>query len=126
MSGGGGGGTQSTTNVTKVELSPEQRELLGLAMPNLRQFANTPVSQIIPPFSGVARFQPEQTAGQEAVLGAVPGMQGVTGSAAGASKYLTNPDILSAESNPALKGIGDTIKGETRSAVDNLLQEALP
>lgn len=121
-----GGGQQSTTQTTKVELSPEQREILGLAMPSLRQFANTPVSSILPPFSGVAGFDPSQVAGQNQVLGAVPGQQGVVQGAAGASQYLTNPDILSAASNPALSGIRDTITGETRGAVDQLLQSALP
>lgn len=126
MSGGGSGGTQSTTNVTKVELSPEQRELLGLAMPQLRQFAGTTGADVIPPFSSVAGFDPAQTAGQEQVLSAVPGMAGVTEGAAKNLGFVTNPDILRAESNPALAGIRDTIRGETRGAVDDLLESALP
>ena len=70
---GGSSTPAPVTQTTTTQLSDEQKQLLKLAMPGLREFATRPASSVIPPFSGVAGFDPAQIAGQEMVLGAAPG-----------------------------------------------------
>lgn len=118
-----GGSSQPTTQTTQYNLSPEQRELLKIAMPGLREFSGKPASESIPSFSGVAGFDPLQMQGQEAVVGAAPGQAGVVGTAAGGNAFLSGGNVLYPESNPALRG---SIDAATRPIVDTLLEKALP
>lgn len=117
----GGNSATPTTQTTQVNLAPEQRELLQLAMPNLRQFAANPPK--LPDFSAVAGFDPAQTQGQEMALAAAAPQADVVGSAADASKRLTSPDLLYADSNPALQSYQ---QAATRPIIDDLLEKALP
>jgi hypothetical protein len=80
-------------------------------------------SQAIPGFSGVAGFDPSQTAGQEMVLGAAPGQAGVVGSAASGNQFLTGGQALDPTTNPAL---ARTIEASTRPITEQLLEKALP
>lgn len=57
----GGGGTSST--VTTQELSPEQRKLLNLAMPELEGYAQTDLKQY--PGSAITPFNQTQTAARD-------------------------------------------------------------
>lgn len=109
--------TQSTTQV----LSPEQRDLLGLAMPGLKSWAANPPKA----FAGstVPGFDPLQTQGQNEVLGQAGAQAGVVGGAASGNQMLTNPNILDPNSNPALKA---TIDASVRPIYDNLTTRALP
>lgn len=118
-----GGGQQSTTTTTKVELSPEQRKILGLAMPNLEKFAATPASSVIPPFSGVAGFDPLQMQGQEAVLQAAPYQAGTLRAAGGGNEFLSSGAVLDPRTNPGLQG---AISAATRPLTEDLLAKALP
>jgi hypothetical protein len=111
------------TQTTQALLSPEQRDILGLAMPSLQQFAGTQAKDVIPPFSGVAPFDPAQTAGQNQVLGAVPQQQAVAGSAASGNQFLTSGDVLDVNRNPGLQGAVDAA---TRPIWQGLTEQALP
>lgn len=120
-----GGKSQPTTQTTTYQLSPEQRQILDLAMPGLKSFAqNNPTAEnIIPGFSGVAGFDPAQVAGQEAVLGST-GQQGATvGAAAQGNQFLASGAALDPNTNPALQG---TINAAVRPITDQLLEKALP
>lgn len=119
----GSSSPQPQTQTTTHTLAPEQRELLNLAMPGLREFSKMEASQAIPGFSGVAGFDPSQTSGQEMVLASTPGQQGVVGSAAGANQLLTGGNLLYPESNPALQR---TIEAGTRPITEQLLFNAMP
>lgn len=108
--------TQSTT----VTLAPEQRELLGLAMPRLREFA----AQVPQRYSGptVAGFDPSQVAGQEMALRAAPTQGALAQQGASTVSRLTG-DLTDVNSNPGLRG---AIDAATRPITENLLETALP
>lgn len=131
------------TNQTQVVLSPEQRELLDLSMPSLRQFAASPPR--LPEGTQIAGFDPLQQQAQGEVLqagqdyrsalagarsaleGAAPAAQNVATQAAGTYGTLTSGDLLRPESNPALQEyMTSAINAGTAPIVDDLLQRALP
>lgn len=116
-----GSNTQPVTQTTKVELSPEQRQLYDLAMPSLQQWAANPPQ--LPDFSSVADFDPAQTAGQNLALGSVGDVASTVGSAGEANRFLTSGAVLSPESNPYLKS---SIDAATRPIYEGLTEKALP
>lgn len=115
------GGSTPQTQRTEVTLSPEQRSLLGLAMPFAQQFAANPPG--VPTSSTVPGFDPSQTAGQNLVLGAVPAQQRLAASGEQASNFLTSGDVLTPDANPALRA---TIDASVRPIYDQLTARALP
>lgn len=100
-----GGSSQQPTQTTTQVLSPEQRQLMGLAMPGVEKFAaNVPQRY---QGSTVQGFDPAQVAGQDKALGTASGtMQSLADQGATTSQTLMNspwdPNI-----NPALKGAVD-------------------
>ena len=64
----GGGSGQQTQQTTQVQLSPEQQQLLNMAMPFASQFSKNQPK--LPAGSSVAPFTAPQVAGQTATLGA--------------------------------------------------------
>jgi hypothetical protein len=97
--------TQSTT----YQLSPEQRELMNLAMPGLRSFAaNVPQRY---PGDTVAGFTPAQTTGQQMALDAAGAQSGIAKTAA--DVFTALPSQL-AQSVPGLQPfVGQTQTYET-------------
>lgn len=74
--GGGGSSpapTQTTSTVTTKELSPEQRELLGIATPIAKEFATNP--PVLFPRSTIAPLDPLEIEAQQQVLDALPQQQ---------------------------------------------------
>ena len=59
-------GSQPVSQTTTTELSPEQRQLMNLAMPGVTNYAATVPQRY--QGSTVAGFDPSQTAGQEGAL----------------------------------------------------------
>lgn len=89
MGFGGGGGGQTSTSTTTQELSPEQRQLMALVMPQAEAFIAQP--PVVFPGSQIAAPDPLQTQAQQDLLGlAAPGglLQRATESAAGATGNL--------------------------------------
>lgn len=116
----GNGGNQPT-QATAVNLTPEQRELYGLAMPHLREFAARRPSPY--PGSSVPGFDPLQTQGQEMAVGSAGTQGDVVQGAAEGNRLLTSSDILSPGSNPALQG---HIDAAVRPIYSNLTERVLP
>lgn len=116
-----GGSSQPVSQTTRIEKSPGQLELERLAMPQLREFAANPPQYY--PENAVAGFDPSQTQGQEAVLGATPNQASVVGSAADASRFFTSGDVLDVNRNPGLAG---HIAAATRPIYSNLTERVLP
>ena len=111
----------TTTQETRVVLSPQQNQLLDFAMPQLAKFAANPPT--VNPASAVAPFDPSQTAGQNLALGAASGAQtDLAQAGASAGEFLLG-DVLFPDTNPAL---GRTIEASTQPIIDQLLQQALP
>lgn len=81
----------NVTTTSKTELTPEQKELLGLAMPFARDFAANPPTM---PGNTVQPFDPQQTKGQEMALGAVGQQQGTANQATSAYGNLAGGSAL--------------------------------
>lgn len=113
------GGDQTQT--TRPILSPEQQSLLGIALPNLQQFAAA--GPQVPGQSFVAPFDPMQTAGQNQVLGSTGTQGNIVGSAAGGNQFLTSGNVLNASSNP---GLASYMDAATKPIYDNLTRSVLP
>lgn len=96
---------KSSTATTSVDLSPEQKELLGLAMPAFKNFAAFTPQRYQGPT--VAGFDPAQTAGQEMALGAAGAQKTLADNAANAVNFYTSGDIWNPSSNPYLQGAVD-------------------
>lgn len=116
----GGTPSQPTQTTTQV-LSPEQRELLNITMPTIKQYAAMVPQRYQGPT--VAGFTPEQTAGQEAALGAVPSINTVGANAANANNFYTSGNIWDPAANPNLQG---AIDAAVRPVYTNLTERALP
>jgi len=117
----GGGDKTPPTQTTTYQLSPEQRELMNLAMPGVKQFAATVPQRY--QGSGVAPFDPAQVAGQNIALGAAGEQGNLARSAAGANQFYTSGDIWNPASNPNLQG---AIDASVRPIYENLEERALP
>lgn len=115
-------GSEPVQQKTTTELTPEQRELMNLAMPGVRSFAASP-----PPTryggSTVAGFDPSQSAGQEMALGAAGPQAELASNAAGATNFFLGDDIWQPSNNPALAGAVDAA---TRPITQTYLETALP
>lgn len=113
--------TTTATSTNTVDLHPQQTELLGKAMPYLNKFANAGIT--LPTGSTVAPFNPTQTDAQSQVLGNVNKMQAGADAGLNASNFTLNPNILSPDSNPGLRG---TIDAATRPLFEGLTEQILP
>ena len=104
--------TQTVTNVP----SPQQTELMNLALPGVRQFAaQTPQRY---PGSQISPFDPSQVAGQEMALGAAPAQQDLATSGADVTNARLGQD-------PQLMR-DQAIAAVTRPIYQNLQEKALP
>jgi len=118
------GGTPATTNTSSTTTvnNPQQKKLIKLGMPYAEEFAASGGPTLLDK-SAVAGFDPQQTAGQEMVLGTTPTMGNVVGAAGAGNQFLSSGDVLRPDSNPALQA---TIDASTRPITNQLLEQALP
>jgi hypothetical protein len=125
MPGGGSDApppSQSSTTITRQELSPEQRELLNLALPNIREFAQTPIQQF--PGSGIVPFNPAEQAAQQGALNFAQGpLQNIISSPTQGLEFLSSGQALFPETNPALQA---SINAATRPLTQAFEQNILP
>jgi hypothetical protein len=92
------GQPSKVTQTNKVELTPEQRELMQKGMGQIDQtFANG-----TPQLPSVQGFDPLQTSAQEGVIGKNAASQEMAGNLAGAQNFLTG-DVMDLSKNPALQ-----------------------
>lgn len=108
------------TQTNKVELSPEQKEIFGLAMPKIRDYANS--TPQLYDGSGIADFNPWQIAGQESWLNAAQNAGGLAGQAQATQSLLMNPDFML---NPN-QYLGPAAQGVSRHVTENLMENILP
>lgn len=114
-----GGGSTPQQQQTTQQLSPEQTQLLQLAMPKLQNFANSTPTMA----NNVVGFNPTQVAGQAGVASSTGNQGNIVGSAGNASQFLTSGNALDPTSNPALQS---TINASTRPIINDLLEQTLP
>jgi hypothetical protein len=112
---------QTQTQTTTQMLSPEQRQLMQLAMPGVTEFAaNTPQR-----YQGttIAGFDPSQVAGQEGALQSAGVQTGLARSGAGTTGYWMDPNVLDITKQPGLQG---NIEAATRPITQALTEQTLP
>ena len=109
--------TQTTTQV----LSPEQRQLMDLAMPGVTQFAASVPQRY--QGSGIAGFDPAQVAGQQGALGSAGVQTDLARSGAGTSQSWLSPQALDVNNNPAVQGM---LQRNANEVNRSLTETALP
>lgn len=114
------GGPRETTQRTTYELAPEQRDILNLAMPGVREYAATAPQRY--QGSTIAGFDPMQLQAQESALRAAGEQQRVAQGAADSARSFSS-DIWNPASNPQLAG---AITAATRPITQQLLENTLP
>jgi hypothetical protein len=113
-------GGQDNTTTSKVELSNEQKALLGKAMPYANQYAANPIK--LPNTPMTAGFDPAQLAGQQMALNAAGSQGQIAGDSADASRFLLTK-ALYPDTNPALK---QAIDAAARPINESLTEKQLP
>lgn len=121
MSGLFGSKSKPSTTTSSVTLAPEQKLLLGKAMPYLNKFADNGIT--LPTGSGITPFNQTQLDAQGRILGNVDKQQAGADAGLAASNMALSPDILDPNSNPGLRG---TIDAATRPLFEGLTQQILP
>jgi hypothetical protein len=116
-----GGNQPPPTQKTTVELSPEQRQIYQYALPYLRDYAATTPQRY--QGSTVAGFDPNQVAGQNAVLGAAGTAGDVARGAAGANQFWTGDSPWDPANSPQLRG---AIDASTRPIIEAYQEKLLP
>ena len=116
----GFGQPQNVTQKTTTQLTPQQKEIMHLAMPGIRSFAaNAPERY---QGSQIAPFNQYQTMGQNSALDASYTQGDLANSGANATNFLLG-DIWKPESNPNLQG---AIDAAVRPIQENLTRSTLP
>lgn len=110
----------TVTQTNKIELSPEQKEIFGLAMPKIREYASS-TPQLFAG-SGIAGFNPTQLAGQQAALDAADEAGGLAGQAGATQAQLLDPEFM-LNPNQYLLPAANAV---TRMTTENLMENILP
>lgn len=115
------GSPQPQTQTTQQVLSPEQRQLMDLAMPGVTQFAATVPQR----YQGtqIAGFDPAQVSGQTGALGSAGVQTDLARSGAGTTQNWLSPQALDVNNNPAVQAMLDK---NARSVNTALTETALP
>ena len=124
MSLGGGGGGQPSTTVTTQELSPEQKRLLDLVIPEAEKIIKSPPTLF--PGSTIAPLDPLQAQAQQQTLdlvGAGSPIDQLINATVGGTGFLTGGSVLFPESNPALRA---AVEGAVRPLTESFENVILP
>ena len=124
MPGGGGSSpapVQSSTTTTTQELSPEQKQLLGLAIPVAEDFVANP-PQLFPGDTIVPQNQTELGAQQGALGFAQNQLPQITAAPTQGLQFLSSGDALLPGTNPALQAATDAaVRPLTQAFEQNIL-----
>ena len=117
----GTGSQTAPTQTTSTQLTPEQQQLMGVALPGLMNFAANPPKS----YSGqtVADFTPAQKAAQDQALQAATAQSQTAASGTGAENFYTGGQVWDPTYNPALQGAVDAA---VRPIQENLVKSTLP
>ena len=109
------------TSTTTVKLTPEQQGLVSQAYPTIKNF--TPPTLPEQPDQLIAPFNQTQLQAQDMAVAGAPVQQATMAGANQANQHLTNTNILSADSNPALASY---MTAANRPVIDAYLQDVMP
>ena len=111
---------QSQSQTTQ-QLTPEQQQMVSMAVPNYQQFNASNPS--LPGAAGVAGFNPNQTAGQESVVGSTGQMGNIVGAAGNQTADIAGGSLLDVGNNPTIQ---NAVKATTDPIFQNLSESTLP
>lgn len=118
---GGGGSTKTTT---QVKLTPQQKQLLNLAVPVASSYINPDGTVNASTYGGptAAPVNANQTLGQNLALGAAMGpVANASNTAMGGLNFLTSGNVLDVNSNPYLRGAIDAAVRPITENYDNVV-----
>lgn len=120
---GGSSAPAKTTQVNKIELSPEQKQIYGYAKPFIQEAAQQPLE--IYPGVTLAGFSPLEQAGHQQLLtqagGSIPML---AGAGANANMFMLDPEqMLNPANNPHVTAYGQTLVDQL---TQNLQRNILP
>lgn len=111
---------QNVTQTNKIELSPEQKELFGLAMPGIREWAGQAPQMFAG--SGIAGFNPFEIMGQNYATGvAAPAGADLAGKAAAAQAKLLDPNFMLNPNQYLMAGMDAVTNKVTQNLQENIL-----
>lgn len=114
-----GGGSENVTQTNKVELTPQQKEVQGIGLNQVKQG----LSGGTPQLPGVPGFDPLQNQAQEGVIGkSTGGLQTMSNNLQSAQNFLTG-DVMNLDSNPALR---QALDASLRPLTENFRDVVLP
>lgn len=116
-----GGTPAPQTQTTQQVLSPEQRQLMDLALPGVAKFAASTPQRYGD--TTIAGFDPSQSAGQMQALSGAGTQTSLGQSGANTTQSWLSPGALDVNNNPAVAGMLETNR---RQVTDNLMNTALP
>jgi hypothetical protein len=114
-------GTQDVKQESTFRPSAQQEEIIGLAMPWIREFSQHPPGS--PTGTQIAPFNQTQVGAQQGILDSIPGMLEHAQGAAQGNQFLFSGDVLKPESNPGLAG---AISAATDPIVRHATEQLLP
>lgn len=114
----GKGQPSNVTQTNKVELTPEQRELMGMGMDQIKGT----LSGGTPQLPGVPGFDPLQTQAQQGVVDKYGSLNNMTSNIGNAQNFLSG-DVMKVDSNPYLKG---AIDAALRPITENFQNVVMP
>lgn len=112
----------TTTQTTKTEMSPEQKEIFKLGFPYAQQYAQTPIQQY--QGTGIAPLTPLEQQASTAALGGGQAGGDLAAKSKDAQSLMLDPSfMLDPSSNPWLMGSAQAMAGQINQ---NLMENQLP
>ena len=112
----------TTTQTTKVELSPEQKQIFEAAFPYAQQYASTPIQQYSG--TGIVGLNAEEQQAADMFRATVPGLQAGASQAQASNTQLMDPSfMLDVGNNPYLQSAAQALAG---GMTQNLMETQLP
>lgn len=100
-----------------TQISPEAQKIFNLAFPKMEAFAGSVPERYNG--TGIAGFDPNQVAGQEAVLGATPTQQSIVQGGANTSNFWTGDNVWDPANNTQLQAGVDAVTRPISQAYTN-------
>src|ERR1043165_9668285 len=113
-------GAPPPVQTTTTQLSPEQTELMKLALPGVREFAASTPERY--QGSTVAPFDVAQTAGQGMALDAAREQSNLPNSGVNRTHYWLSPGAIDVNSDPRIRSaIDDSVRPITQQLTESIL-----
>lgn len=114
----GGGGGKDVVQTNKTELSPEQKEIFGLAQPMIKEYASKPTQQY--EGSGIVDYNPLEVQSQQQAVETAGQLQGGATKALEAQNLLLDPGFM-LNPNQYLAPAADAVRHQGMETLEDAL-----